>query len=299
MQSDKNASFKVKIVLLILAAAVVAVALTIAAKFDMEASRFFYSENNVFSVIFACLGKAPAYLLLAASFSILYSYRNKESKFLSRFSAFVYLFAVFASFFLLIYEMCENIDTVVKIVLGLGIAPALSLLSVYLFSFIKKKDIKKLIKFAVSTIITVVAVIIITLIFKAVWGRVRFYEIIAGQGEFAPWYVFQRGGGSSMPSGHVALGATVFCLTALCDCFENLKNKRYIFYIVCFAYVFLTALSRIAAGAHFISDTVVAAFISFAVFIGVNWVFYGKYCDKIYFSDSGFYKLLMLEYESV
>ena len=294
MEFVKESSFKLKIILLSVAAIVVAALLTVAAKFDLEISRFLYDEKNLFSVIFEVIGKAPAYILLAFSFCILYQYRNVEGKNIKIISTVFYLAAIFASFVLLIYEMSENAEGKIKILLSLGIAPALTLFSVWITGNIKKCNIKKLVKFAFSTIIIIVSVILLTLIFKAVWGRLRFFEIYNEQEKFMPWYRFQRLGGSSMPSGHVALGTCIFCLTSICDCFKCIKGKKYIFYILSFTYVILVALSRIAAGAHYFSDTIVAFTISFFVYEGIDFVMFGKYSDKIYFSDEEFYKLLLL-----
>ncbi len=89
---------------------------------------------------------------------------------------------------------------------------------------------------------------------KAIAGRPRFEDLLAGRGAFAPWYVFSRQGGSSFPSGHTAAACGVWLLLPLPDFFPRLQKRRAVLGIASTLYVCLAGFSRIVVGKHFLSD---------------------------------------------
>lgn len=89
---------------------------------------------------------------------------------------------------------------------------------------------------------------------KAIAGRPRFEDLLAGRGAFAPWYAFSRQGGSSFPSGHTAAACGVWLLLLLPEFFPRLQKRRTAYGIASTLYVCLAGFSRIVVGKHFLSD---------------------------------------------
>ena len=89
---------------------------------------------------------------------------------------------------------------------------------------------------------------------KALAGRPRFEDLLAGRGAFAPWYAFSRQGGSSFPSGHTAAACGVWILLFLPECFPRRQPRRAATGIASTLYVCLAGFSRIVVGKHFLSD---------------------------------------------
>tara|TARA_Y100001970_G_scaffold22886_1_gene26664 strand:+ start:4604 stop:5932 length:1329 start_codon:yes stop_codon:yes gene_type:complete len=114
-------------------------------------------------------------------------------------------------------------------------------------------------------------VILINILLKGLWGRVRPNDIVefGGKDNFTPWYEF--GGGCisncSFVSGDASVG---FMLVA----FYLITKKNIYFYLSLFSGASL-GLIRIMAGGHFLSDIVFSQIIVTA-FISVLFVFYKK-----------------------
>ncbi len=105
---------------------------------------------------------------------------------------------------------------------------------------------------------------------KVLWGRARFFELLAAGGAsgsvtgvglagYSPWYLPQFfAGGSSFPSGHTAFvfgGLTLFCFAVY------LGKGKLPALIYSWGYVLLMAFSRVVLGRHYVSDVVAAMLI--------------------------------------
>ncbi len=140
---------------------------------------------------------------------------------------------------------------------------------------------------------------------KDITGRVRFREMVAysngkvdesgmsnGQkadleremlkytnyGQYAPWYkkgndmmIYKHS--NSFPSGHTAYCCTMFLTYPLCLAFEKLKKFAPFMFAFSAAYVILVAVSRLVAGAHYLTDVVVAAVIGYTLFLIVYKIY--------------------------
>ncbi len=107
---------------------------------------------------------------------------------------------------------------------------------------------------------------------KVVWNRTRFDDMLAA-GDFAAftsWLHPLGNGGTSFPSGHTAAACSVFILVLLCDVFPGWHKRRGLVWAACWAYVGGMALSRLIMGRHFLSDTVMAAFVMTVLFLGMT-----------------------------
>ena len=83
---------------------------------------------------------------------------------------------------------------------------------------------------------------------------------------------------SSFPSGHVSFGAFIFVLPFIVYAIKGLnKNwKIALISVSCFICLALLMEARVQSAAHYLSDTVFAALIDFAVIASVGAIFYGN-----------------------
>jgi membrane-associated phospholipid phosphatase len=109
-------------------------------------------------------------------------------------------------------------------------------------------------------------------VLKLLWNRVRFDSMLA-EGSFAPYTPWTHpfgNGGTSFPSGHTACACGIFVLILLCDVLPRWNKHRTALWAVCWAYVALMALSRLVMGRHFLSDTLMAAFVMTVLFFAIT-----------------------------
>ena len=107
---------------------------------------------------------------------------------------------------------------------------------------------------------------------KLVWARTRFNDMLAAGdfSHFTSWLQPFGQGGSSFPSGHTASACGIFMLLIVCDVSARFARRRGLVWAVCWAYVAGMALSRMAIGRHFLSDTVMAAGVMAALFLALT-----------------------------
>lgn len=97
---------------------------------------------------------------------------------------------------------------------------------------------------------------------------------------FTAWYKIGKGSDiyshvDSFPSGHTTYSSTVFMAVLFATAFEKLKKAvPYIMIFSC-AYVFLMGLSRMIAGAHYLTDVAAGAIIGYTVFVFVTAIYNG------------------------
>lgn len=120
---------------------------------------------------------------------------------------------------------------------------------------------KKAVTFFVYMLFAVAVTAAVVMIFKHLWGRVRFSDLDADKAGFTPWYL-PRGftGAESFPSGHAAMSALSFFVS---DGIEYFTGKRYRFAdVLCSAFVVMVCAARLTEGAHYVSDLAAGVFIA-------------------------------------
>ncbi len=107
-------------------------------------------------------------------------------------------------------------------------------------------------------VLAIIHPLIITQSFKFLWGRVRFRDLGMDFAGFTPFYIpAGPGAGLSFPSGHVAMA---FALTPLAFFPARL---RWLTFCGVLLYGLVVAFGRIQAGAHYLTDCLFAAGLSF------------------------------------
>jgi membrane-associated phospholipid phosphatase len=119
---------------------------------------------------------------------------------------------------------------------------------------------------AAYTLAASVCVLMSVCTIKTLWGRVRLRELVNMNSleSFTPWYHPKFFSGShSFPSGHTA-HATLLMMLPTWLSGKGLKYRPALT-ALCMVFVALMAFSRLAAGAHFLSDILFGFLIAFGI----------------------------------
>lgn len=242
-------------------AAVTAVILLIVAAFyDLQISHALSNSDSVYGLLFATLGEVPAYIILPIS-GVLLFYCNFNCR--QSYSITLKVLAavlVYVGFFVWgamgtrtgeiahIYE----ISALYSIVLT---AAALAL-GKYI-----KVDYDKYLKFALFALTVMLVTLIVIRLMKLTWGRMRYRDMLkfGDFSGFTPWYLPQGATGmTSFPSGHSASACNIFIFVVL------FKGKsRIVANCIAVLFVVMTMFSRIVINAHYLSDVVIGATVSY------------------------------------
>lgn len=268
--------------------------MAVAAFYDLQISQAIGDMENLFGTFFEVVGEAPSYLVLPFCAPIFfYTAKYFNTKQMRVFMRILGLVLSWLGYFMWIYAGTKpgRIDAVYGI-------PGLTMFAIFggfvggafglwVGSLIKPEIMKRLLKFAIFSLVFMVSALIVMQIMKMLWGRMRYRDMLAvGSTEgFTPWYVVNIGNGEetykSFPSGHTSSAANIFILAALCDVVPKLNNfkARAIVNASCFAFVALTAVSRIVNCAHFLSDVLAGGYITYLIFVLVRFLFFrnGKF----------------------
>ena len=125
---------------------------------------------------------------------------------------------------------------------------------------------KKLFLPAAYTLAASFAVLMTVCTMKTLWGRVRLRELVDMNSleHYTPWYHPNFFSGShSFPSGHTAHATLMLMLPKWL--FGKGEKFRPALTAACFGFVALMAFSRLAAGAHFLSDILFGFLIAFGI----------------------------------
>ena len=150
------------------------------------------------------------------------------------------------------------------------ITTAFLITTLFLFNIIKKKEIlgiKKRVFVYLILVLSLAPGLIINAGLKINWDRARPIEIkeFHGSKEFTPAFILSDQNGQSFSSGHVAAAFSLYGIALL-------AQRRRAFWIkLTLTYGFGMSIARIAAGGHFLSDTVTSFFI---VYIITNILYY-------------------------
>lgn len=264
--------------------------LIVASFFDQKISSALFSVNFI-SKIGAVLGKIPAYFIFAFAGAVLAKSASlKEKRYRARLPLIMlYLLVTIMGSAMLGFSMVDDIVTnkVVKLLIA-GILSLLTMATVLsLVKLITADKINLLRKWAFTSLITIAVIIIAVAAIKLSWGRVRYEDIVTGQGAFSPWYIPQGyTGNKSMPSGHVALSACLFLLVPMFRALPNMHSVSIGMVFISVAFTVAVAFSRIMGGHHFLSDVTVAIIISYITISVSNLIAYGSKADKYLLSQN-------------
>lgn len=110
-------------------------------------------------------------------------------------------------------------------------------------------SLKKYINAAITCVGIAISVLVIITVIKVIWGRPRFYELNGADVVFSPWYIPHLfSGHRSFPSGHTSNATMIYMLAIYFP-----KHRKWMCPLIG-AWIIAVAVSRVYAGAHFMTD---------------------------------------------
>ena len=244
-----------------------------------------YYSSDVFALECEAYGSTPIWLAFCFAFALLYVFvtRLKVPTWLKVvLCAVCVVAAVFVSYkaIIEIFEYLAEQNGVQELIDVGAVKGSALFIGVIVFALVflltvrVKLDRKTLVKVALVLLCSCALYLVVSVI-KTPVGRVRFRTIntLGDESLFTPWYVvnckrtFAGLPGDcckSFPSGHTFSAGMIFLLLLLPDLFDW-ANKRWlkiVLWVCCGAYVVCVAVSRIIAGAHYLTDVTVGGFLA-------------------------------------
>lgn len=265
-----------------------------------------YYADDFFGVLFECIGTCPELLLSALCAEIITLYAARLMK-KGLWRTTVMTVGAVAIPGLYLWEFNDLLDYVFRHVevpaerpaflwgIGTFLALLCALLGTLAVNNFSDESLRKLLKFAVIALCTIVAGILLVQVIKNPVGRMRYrsMNVIDDYSGYTRWYVVNgqpdkemmravfgtADAYKSFPSGHTRAAAGAFYLTVMASVI-GVKHKglKAALWIFAFAFTVTVAVSRIMVGAHFFSDVLVGGTIGF-LFAMLSGVLYARLPD--------------------
>lgn len=266
-----------------------AVGLVLASFYDLQLSKAIGDQTSFYGRFFAVYAEFPSYLVLPiCSVIVFYNADLCPTRVASIWVKVLGVVLGLVGWFL----FCYSSTKLVKIPDLLAFAITTSLMSeaasLAIGKLVPKKTMYLLLKFAVFAMVFAAIALAVMQGMKHLWCRMRYRDmLIEGNCDgFTPWYRIMAGREklspdyhySSFPSGHSSSMTHIFLVCVLCDILPCMK-KRWLRYTLNASFGVLTAIacfSRIVNCAHFLSDIIVGAGLTYLIFLICKKIFFGK-----------------------
>ncbi len=242
---------------------------------DLEISRALSNGDSFLGALIAKVAEWPAYSILPLSSVVLfYNGDLTKNKRVNATIKAIFALVNYGGWTLWFIASEKLVEVPHEIGFSLVYAAIFSAASLYFGKFVNKDVMKKLFKFAIFALIVLAATQLVITLVKNGWSRARYRDMLKYDSfeMFTPWYKpngFRKIDGyrlTSFPSGHTNSATNLFILTALCYIFPSWKKRKTLVYLLIGAFVALTMVYRVVYNAHFLSDTLWGAFISYVIF---------------------------------
>ena len=263
----------------------IAALLAVGGVFDLTIANNVYQPDNVVARILELVGYLPPFLLVAATFAVLF-YRVKEDASRRALKKVAAAACVPLAYLVFGYMMSGEVMTVLwqRALVAVGSA---AVLTAPTFLFFRRRSDEQLKRYEIflifATIVCVISSLLTINVVKFLWGRARYREMMAAEDylfeAFTPWYHangFTLHGHHSFPSGHTCAATNLLTLLALEEVFPSVASKKKSLTFVVALYIFILAYSRMVLGAHFLSDVTAGFTIGFVTYAVARYLYFDK-----------------------
>lgn len=254
-----------------------------------------YISTSVFTLFFEAMGSCPIYLVVSVAGAILFWWGIRHKKiWLSVISAVL----VFVGFFMTLKDVFEYytealtasmnggipVEAEVKggfytMLISAVVAIAEGACLIFAWAHVKPETNDALFKWVFVIVIAMAGYLVVHFV-KGPVGRMRFRTMNAtgdtGFTQFTDWWVsngkrkpyadLPSDQCKSFPSGHTYSAGLVYTLICLPDLVKSIGEKKWtrpVIYAATITFTGLVAISRIAAGAHYMSDVLFGGTLAF------------------------------------
>lgn len=265
------------------------VGLICASFYDLQISKAIGDQSSFFGRFFAVYAEYPSYLVLPCCSVIVYYNAplcaSRAGKIGVK-TAGVALGLV--GWFLFCYQSTKLFTIPDLLAFSLTTSAINEAAALAVGKLVPRKTMYRLLKFAVFAMVFAGVALALMQGMKHLWCRMRYRDMLT-EGNcdgFTPWYRIMAGREklsdayhyTSFPSGHSSSVTHVFLICVLCDILPSMKNRklRYGLNAAFTVLVVVACVSRIVNCAHFLSDVIVGAGLTYLVFLGCKKLFFGK-----------------------
>ena len=259
-----------------------AAALILASFIDLDLSLAVADPLSGFGRVLEIIGEPPAILFTSFNFALLIAYFQKKPERQRRDNILTVLslIGMVGAAFYTIYQTFDYIAEYRSDLSGNEITagPAELMASMlicivicgamlFFSSRLSYDTLQRVQNAAAHCVFAAISTLVIIWCFKLIWGRVRFRQLDGDYSRFTPWYLPQGFTGYfSFPSGHTANAAVIFTATYYLRFLpERLRRLKPLAWGLLSAWIVLLALSRVLVGAHYLSDVLCGAMITFII----------------------------------
>ncbi len=251
-------------------------ALAFASVYDLDISLAIADPNSVFGRTLEIIGEPPAILFTSFNFSLMMAHflkrRDRRTLHLTL-AALTFVGTVGTAVFTAIQtadyiadwraEPQNSLATVIAIFIALVIAGFFMLSSLRL----DEAALSRYFDTACHCAYAAIATFVIIWLIKLGWGRVRFRQLDGDLTRFTAWYLPQGFTGYfSFPSGHTANATVILTATYYLRFLPNKhQSLKPLIYAALILWIVLLAYSRVRVGAHYLSDVLFGAAITFGI----------------------------------
>lgn len=242
------------------------VSLITAAFVDLKLDIILNNPENPFAIWFRNTGEMPNYLICPLAGCVLF--HLCDSKAVKAIGLLVNLGgSAYLGYYICGYFFIDDSNkTAFGIIFGIGTGLIILITGKHITVPEKLKN--PLVILAIAGIAVLAAEIGVIQILKALWGRVRFRDLIAAGSydAFTAWY-HPNGinGNMSFPSGHTAGAGTCYLMMLLPLVSDEYRKRKNLCFIIPFIYTSTVAFTRLVMGAHYLSDVTVGGMVSFSI----------------------------------
>lgn len=250
--------------------------------FDYQISLMLYDPNNLLGVILSGYGQLPAMLCVSSGTALLMKnasdYRNKKDFLFILTTAFGIMLNLFV-FVMLSFDTLTYIEAMPLPVSMLIAALIILFVNITLSRGCTIRSKTAVERAAWFLILTPALSLLLVNVIKIPWGRPRMRMIaVTPEAAFQPWWI----AGSSLknrlmplgilsdefksfPSAHTSCAACAMAAVILPYLNKSFEGKENILFCTALLFTCLVGLSRIIAGAHFLSDITAGMAVTFLV----------------------------------
>lgn len=247
-----------------------------------------YFTRNGFVNFLEAFSELPVYVLIIFSVGIcggcLASKEKKVLKtvYLTLTGILIFTVAIIGAYRMVntlgeIYDFQEEAEKPLAIICYILTGVICVALEFWLLFSLSREKINELYYFCWACIVIVALSVVVTQALKLIWARPRFRAMVSldDYSLFKGWYLPSFGKKNygelgkdafkSFPSGHCSFAATLIALAYLPRYIKMNKTAKYFAFFTPVCYLLIVALSRIVAGAHFLTDVVAGSMLSVAI----------------------------------
>ena len=245
---------------------------------DYQISRALYNPKSIFGIVFAAYGEYPATLgMIISGVLMMRSVQNGVFGVLKKIGC-ILLIAIGCLMACFMPTLYLSVSDVIVYAIGAAASLAAVIATVKISS---KADAEKCVRTGLILFLVIIIEMVLINLVKIPWGRARMRLVaVNSEAYFMPWW--QVGDGlkqqltalgvaaeefKSFPSGHAGNAAVILLLPLAANLIPSLKSQEKTLLVIAEVWVILVALSRIIMGAHYLTDVIVGATITYCVIL--------------------------------